>query len=45
VAIDQLKNTDSSKASREGFVTLRTAGFGEALRGVSFTPGTDASRF
>ncbi|KWV51384.1 hypothetical protein AS156_12400 [Bradyrhizobium macuxiense] len=25
----------------ESFTTLRTAGFGEALRGVSFTPGTD----
>jgi hypothetical protein len=24
------------------FTTLRTAGFGQALRGVSFTPGTDA---
>jgi hypothetical protein len=45
VVIDQLKNTDLSKASHEGFVTLRTAGFGEALRGVSFTPGTDAPRF
>jgi hypothetical protein len=45
VVIDQLKNTDLSKASHEGFVTLRTTGFGEALRGVSFTPGTDAPRF
>jgi hypothetical protein len=25
----------------ESFVTARTAGFGEVLRGVSFTPGTD----
>ena len=28
----------------EMFSTLRTAGFGQALRGVSFTPGTDAGR-
>jgi hypothetical protein len=27
--------------AREAFTTVRTAGFGEALRGVSFTPGTD----
>ena len=25
---------------REGFRTVRAAGFGEVLRGVSFTPGT-----
>jgi hypothetical protein len=25
----------------ESFTTVRTAGFGEVLRGVSFTPGTD----
>ncbi len=25
---------------RESFFTLRTAGFGEVLRGVAFTPGT-----
>jgi len=27
--------------AHETFTTVRTAGFGEALRGVSFTPGTD----
>jgi hypothetical protein len=27
--------------AHEAFTTVRTAGFGEALRGVSFTPGTD----
>jgi len=26
----------------ENFTTLQTAGFGEVLRGVSFTPGTAA---
>jgi hypothetical protein len=25
----------------ESFITARTAAFGEALRGISFTPGTD----
>jgi hypothetical protein len=28
----------------EGFATLQTAGFGEVLRGVSFTPGTGEAR-
>jgi len=28
----------------ESFVTVKTAGFGEALRGISFTPGTDFDR-
>jgi hypothetical protein len=28
--------------SAESFTTLRTAGFGAALRGVSFTPGTQS---
>jgi hypothetical protein len=37
---DVLKNTSASSAARENFVTLRGAGFGEVLRGVSFTPGT-----
>jgi hypothetical protein len=36
--------TDTLRATtlpaRESFVTLRTAGFGEVLRGVSWTPGT-----
>ena len=36
--------TDSLSANSlppgEGFTTLQTAGFGEVLRGVSFTPGT-----
>jgi hypothetical protein len=30
----------TSPAAGESFQTLRTAGFGEVLRGVSFTPGT-----
>ena len=38
---DRLENTDSTVAAQERFHTLRTAKFGEALRGVSFTPGTN----
>jgi len=30
--------------AHETFTTVRTAAFGEALRGVSFTPGTDFDR-
>lgn len=41
---DRLNNTDPVFASHERFFTLRTAGYGEVLRGVSFTPGTDLSR-
>lgn len=40
VITDSLKNTDPSVAAREKFHTLRSAGFGEVLRGVSFTPET-----
>lgn len=41
VISDLLKNTDPTKISREKFFTLREARFGEVLRGVSFTPGTE----
>jgi hypothetical protein len=37
---DVLDNTDPALASYEPFTTLMSAGFGEVLRGVSFTPGT-----
>jgi hypothetical protein len=37
---DSLSNTDPAVAAREQFHTLRQAGFGEVLRGVSLTPGT-----
>jgi hypothetical protein len=37
---DVLDNTDPLIAPLEPFTTLVTAGFGEVLRGVSFTPGT-----
>jgi hypothetical protein len=41
---DRLENTDSSVAAQERFHALRTANFGEALRGVSFTPGTNSDQ-
>ena len=37
---DVLANTNPSAAASEQFATLRTAVFGEVLRGVAFTPGT-----
>ncbi len=36
---DVLSNTSVSGTSQEHFVTLRTAGFGEVLRGVQLAPG------
>lgn len=41
---DALSNTTAAGAGNERFVTLRSAGFGEVLRGVSFTPGTRPHR-
>jgi hypothetical protein len=37
---DVLGNTTPALAATEHFVTVRTAGYGEVLRGVAFTPGT-----
>ena len=39
---DVLKNTNANMAARSSFVAIRDADFGEVLRGVSFTPGTDS---
>ena len=39
---DVLANTSAAGAAGEQFTTLRTAQYGEVLRGVSFTPGTVA---
>lgn len=36
---DVLRNTQANGAAQERFVTLRRAGFGEVLRGVSLAPG------
>ncbi|HEY4763901.1 MAG TPA: hypothetical protein VIH75_09520 [Candidatus Sulfotelmatobacter sp.] len=44
VVFDSLPNTDPAVAVKERFFTLRQADFGEVLRGVSFTPGTDSPR-
>jgi hypothetical protein len=35
------KLSATTPPASESFSTVRTAGFGEALRGISFTPGTD----
>jgi hypothetical protein len=41
VITDSLQNTSSTLAAHEAFRTVRSAGFGEVLRGVAFTPGTE----
>jgi hypothetical protein len=41
VISDSIANMDPTVAAKEKFRQLRTAGFGEVLRGVSFTPGTE----
>jgi hypothetical protein len=40
VITDKLANSTAADAAKEQFLTLRTAGFGEVLRGVSFSPGS-----
>lgn len=40
---DVLANTSSAAAAQEKFTVLRTARFGEVLRGVSFTPAVPAT--
>jgi hypothetical protein len=45
VVVDYVPNTDPSVAARLPFFEVRNAQFGEVLRGVSFTPGTDFSSF
>jgi hypothetical protein len=41
---DVLANTSNAAAAQETFVVLRTARFGEVLRGVSFTPAVPATK-
>ncbi|HEX4810425.1 MAG TPA: hypothetical protein VH325_15920 [Bryobacteraceae bacterium] len=36
-------NTSASAAASETFRAVRTAGYAEALRGISFTPGTNTT--
>jgi hypothetical protein len=40
---DVLANTTAAGAASETFTVLKGAGYGEVLRGVSFTPGTKSS--
>ncbi len=40
VITDSLSAGGPTPPSEENFTTLKTAGYGEVLRGVSFTPGT-----
>jgi hypothetical protein len=42
VISDVLANTNPAVAANEAFGVLRTANYGEVLRGISFTPGTTA---
>ena len=45
VVVDKLGNKDASAAAAIPFFEVEGAKFGEVLRGVSFTPGTDFSAF
>jgi hypothetical protein len=45
VVVDSLKNTDPTVAAKLSFFDELDAQFGEVLRGVSFTPGTDLKAF
>jgi len=44
LVFDRLTNTDPAVAANEKFFTLRQAGYGEVLRGVSFTPATGSDQ-
>jgi hypothetical protein len=41
LVFDSIPNTDPTVAAKERMFPIRQAGFGEVLRGVSFTPGTE----
>ncbi len=43
IVLDRVANTDASKDSATPFFAFQDAGFGEVLRGVSLTPGSDLS--
>ena len=45
VVVDEIGNTDASLAAELPFFDVRDAKFGEVLRGVSFTPGSDLGIF
>ncbi len=45
VTVDLIGNTDATLGASLPFFEVKDAGFGEVLRGVSFTPGTDFNFF
>ena len=45
VVLDEISNTDPSLGAGVPFFEVKDAKFGEVLRGVSFTPGTDFAAF
>ena len=45
VAVDEIKNTDATVGDDLPFFEVKGAKFGEVLRGVAFTPGTDLAAF
>ena len=45
VVVDEIKNADPSLGAVLPFFEVKDAKFGEVLRGVSFTPGTDFAAF
>ena len=45
VVVDQISNTDPSVGAKLPFFEVKAAKFGEVLRGVSFTPGTNFAAF
>ena len=45
VVLDLLANTSPSIAAADPVFDVKDANFGEALRGVSFTPGSDTGFF
>jgi hypothetical protein len=45
VVVDRIASTNASSGPLSPFIEVDGAQFGEVLRGVSFTPGTDANAF
>jgi len=45
VVVDRVASTSLSSAPLDSFREFDDAQFGEVLRGVSFTPGTDLQEF
>ncbi len=45
VVVDHVASTDATKGPMTGFIDFDSAQFGEVLRGVAFTPGSDQQGF